>query len=87
MEVIEDTFFQNSLSEVTDIWNFITLENIDVIYDTVLEEQKKAMVPLKIMFHRATGKRDFALRLLKNSKGFYCLFKKMKHPRAYPIQL
>jgi len=41
MEAIEETFFSKALIGATDIWNFISLENVDALYDLVLREQVK----------------------------------------------
>jgi 5-methylcytosine-specific restriction protein B len=41
MEVIEQTLFTKALTDSTDIWNFISLDNIDALYGLVLREQKK----------------------------------------------
>ncbi len=40
MEVIEETFFSKALTATTDVWNFITVENIDALYEVVLREQR-----------------------------------------------
>lgn len=40
MEVIEATFFSKALVSVADIWEFITVDNIDALYEIVLREQK-----------------------------------------------
>jgi len=41
MKVIEEVFFSKGLLGLVDIWSFITLENIDPIYEVVLNEQAK----------------------------------------------
>jgi hypothetical protein len=40
MEVIEEIFFSKALTDSVDIWNFITLDNIDALREVVLREQK-----------------------------------------------
>ena len=40
MEVIEELFFLKALTDSVDIWNFITLDNIDALREVVLREQK-----------------------------------------------
>ncbi|MEI6206156.1 MAG: AAA family ATPase [Desulfuromonadales bacterium] len=40
MEVIEAIFFSKALTDSVDVWNFITLDNIDALREVVLREQK-----------------------------------------------
>ena len=41
MEVIENIFFTKNLTAQTDIWEFVSIENIDTIYHVVKREQQK----------------------------------------------
>ena len=41
MEVIEDILFTKKLTAQTDIWEFLSIENIDTIYHVVKREQQK----------------------------------------------
>lgn len=41
MEIIEKVFFSQAFSQTTDVWKFISLENVDTLYKIVLEEQRK----------------------------------------------
>lgn len=70
MEVIEKTFFSKTLSEVTDIWNFITLENIDILYDTVLKEQNKDDGIFKDYVPSSYWKSRYCSAALKEFKSF-----------------
>ena len=84
MEVIEETFFQNSLSQVTDIWNFITLENLDVIYDTVLREQKKGDGAFKNYVPSSYWKNGFCSAALKEFKEFLLFNQEKQTPNNTP---
>ncbi len=41
MEIIEEIYFSQNLIKAVDVWDFITIDNIDVIYQFTLQEQKK----------------------------------------------
>lgn len=42
MSVIEDVLFSEKFSKETSIWSFINTKNIDVIYNFIVEQQKKS---------------------------------------------
>ncbi len=84
MEVIEETFFRKSLSEITDIWNFITLENVDSLYNTVLAEQKKDDGIFKNYAPSGYWKKGFCSAALKEFKEFLLFTQKKASRNTIP---
>ncbi|MDY0223767.1 MAG: hypothetical protein RBR67_21795, partial [Desulfobacterium sp.] len=82
MEVIEETFFSKTLSEVTDVWNFITLENIDILYDTVLKEQNKDNGIFKNYVPSSYWKSRYCSAALKEFKAFLLVIQGKTAPKA-----
>jgi hypothetical protein len=78
MEVIEEIFFSNKLSEITDIWNFISLENIDIIYDTVVIEQNKDDGIFKNYSPKSYWKNRFCSAALKEFKEYLLVIQEKK---------
>ena len=70
MEVIEETFFSKALVDTTDVWNFITLENIDGLYEVVVREQKNENGIFKGYKSPSYWKDGFCSAALKEYKHF-----------------
>lgn len=70
MKVIEDVFFSEALASTTDIWQFISLDNIDAIYEVVLKEQRNEDGMFKNYEPASYWKNGYCSAALKEYKDF-----------------